>query len=51
MKVISSIFMPKKKYLLFATNKKAELIEKFEKMIPEEYRKRWNIETGYRNWI
>ena len=38
----------KKKYLLFATNKKAESIEKFEKMIPEEYRKRWNIETGYR---
>jgi hypothetical protein len=29
----------KKKYLLFATNKKAESIEKFEKMIPEEYRK------------
>ena len=23
-------------------------IEKFEKSIPEEYRKRWNIETGYR---
>jgi hypothetical protein len=38
----------KKKYLLFATNKKAESIEKFEKTIPEEYRKRWNIETGYR---
>jgi hypothetical protein len=38
----------KKKYFLFATNKKAESIEKFEKMIPEEYRKRWNIETGYR---
>ena len=38
----------KKKYLLFAKNKKAESIEKFEKTIPEEYRKRWNIETGYR---
>jgi len=38
----------KKKYLLFATNKKVESIEKFEKMIPEEYGKRWNIETGYR---
>ncbi len=35
-------------FLLSATNKKAESIEKFEKMIPEEYRKRWNIETGYR---
>lgn len=38
----------KEKYILFATNKKEESIEKFEKTIPEEYRKRWNIETGYR---
>ena len=38
----------REKYILFATNKKAESIEKFEKTIPEEYRKRWNIETGYR---
>jgi uncharacterized protein (DUF1810 family) len=38
----------KKRFLLFATNKEAESIEKFEKTIPEEYRKRWNIETGYR---
>ena len=38
----------REKYILFATNKKPESIEKFEKTIPEEYRKRWNIETGYR---
>jgi hypothetical protein len=38
----------KERYILFATNKKAESTEKFEKTIPEEYRKRWNIETGYR---
>jgi len=38
----------KKRFLLFATNKEAESIEKFEKIIPDEYRKRWNIETGYR---
>jgi len=38
----------KERYILFATNKEAESIEKFEKTIPEEYRKRWNIETGYR---
>ena len=38
----------REKYILFATNQKAESIEKFEKTIPEEYRKRWNIETGYR---
>ena len=38
----------KEKYILFATNKEAESTEKFEKTIPEEYRKRWNIETGYR---
>jgi hypothetical protein len=37
-----------KKYILFATNKETESVEKFEKIIPEEYRKRWNIETGYR---
>ena len=37
-----------KGYILFATNKDVESIEKFEKSIPEEYRKRWNIETGYR---
>jgi len=38
----------KERYILFATNKEAESTEKFEKTIPEEYRKRWNIETGYR---
>lgn len=37
-----------KGYILFATNKDVKSIEKFEKTIPEEYRKRWNIETGYR---
>ena len=37
-----------KGYILFATNKDVKSIEKFEKSIPEEYRKRWNIETGYR---
>ena len=38
----------KKDYILFATNKEVESIEEFEKSIPEEYKKRWNIETGYR---
>jgi len=38
----------KKEYILFATNKDVKSIEKFEKSIPKEYRKRWNIETGYR---
>ncbi len=38
----------RERYILFATNKEAESTEKFEKTIPEEYRKRWNIETGYR---
>jgi hypothetical protein len=38
----------KKEYILFSTNKDVESIEEFEKSIPEEYRKRWNIETGYR---
>ena len=37
-----------KEYILFATNKKVGLIDTFTKQIPEEYRKRWNIETGYR---
>lgn len=38
----------KKEYILFATNKDLKSIEEFEKSIPEEYKKRWNIETGYR---
>ena len=37
-----------KVYILFATNKDLKSIEEFEKSIPEEYQKRWNIETGYR---
>jgi len=38
----------KKDYILFATNKDVKSIEDFERSIPGEYRKRWNIETGYR---
>jgi len=38
----------KKEYILFATNKDVKSTEEFEKSIPEEYKKRWNIETGYR---
>jgi hypothetical protein len=38
----------KKEYILFATNKDMKSIKEFEKSIPEEYKKRWNIETGYR---
>jgi hypothetical protein len=38
----------KKEYILFATNKDVKSIEYFEKSIPKEYKKRWNIETGYR---
>ena len=38
----------KKEYILFATNKDVKSIEEFEKSIPEEYKKRWNIKTGYR---
>jgi hypothetical protein len=34
---------------LFATNVEFTSAEKFIKMVPEEYRKRWNIETGYRS--
>jgi hypothetical protein len=37
-----------KGYILFATNKKVDSIDTFVKKIPQEYRKRWNIETGYR---
>lgn len=35
-------------YHLFATNLKVNNESDFLKKIPEEYRKRWNIETGYR---
>jgi hypothetical protein len=45
---IVAMWDQKKGYILFATNKKMGLIDTFVKQIPEEYRKRWNIETGYR---
>lgn len=35
-------------YFLFATNVGVNSSSEFIKKIPEEYRKRWNIETGYR---
>ena len=35
-------------YFLFATNLVVNSTSEFIKKIPEEYRKRWNIETGYR---
>ena len=35
-------------YHLFATNLAVNIESDFIKKIPEEYRKRWNIETGYR---
>ena len=35
-------------YFLFATNIETNSTSEFIKRIPEEYRKRWNIETGYR---
>jgi hypothetical protein len=35
-------------YHLFATNLPIDDASDFVKKIPEEYRKRWNIETGYR---
>ena len=35
-------------YHLFATNLPVNNASYFIKKIPEEYRKRWNIETGYR---
>jgi len=37
-----------KKFFVFATNIKFDSVKKFTKKIPKEYRKRWNIETGYR---
>ena len=45
---IVAIWDQEKGYILFATNRKMGSIEAFIKQIPEEYRKRWNIETGYR---
>ena len=37
-----------REFHLFATNLKFGSIHEFIATIPEEYRKRWNIETGYR---
>ena len=37
-----------KECILFATNKEVGLLDTLVKKIPEEYRKRWNLETGYR---
>ena len=37
-----------KKFFVFATNIKFDSVKEFTKKIPKEYRKRWNIETGYR---
>jgi hypothetical protein len=45
---IIAIWDQEKGYSLFAKNKKMSSIDTFLKEIPEEYRKRWNIETGYR---
>jgi len=33
---------------LFATSINFESLEEFVKRVPEEYKRRWNIETGYR---
>ena len=37
-----------REFYLFATNLKFRSIHEFIAIVPEEYRKRWNIETGYR---
>jgi hypothetical protein len=37
-----------KKFFVFATSIKFDSVKEFTKNIPKEYRKRWNIETGYR---
>ena len=37
-----------REFHLFATNLKVGSVDKFIAMVPDEYRKRWNIETGYR---
>lgn len=42
------IWTKKKVYLMFATTKEVDPIDAFIKQIPEEYRKRWNIETWYK---
>ena len=35
-------------YHLFATNKNVTSVSELIELVPKEYRKRWNIETGYR---
>ncbi len=47
---LRTLFMDKgnNEYHLFATNLPVNNVSDFVKKIPEEYRKRWNIETGYR---
>ena len=37
-----------RKFFLFATSINFGSVEKFIKRVSEEYKKRWNIETGYR---
>ena len=37
-----------KKFFVFATNIKFNSVKEFTEKVPKEYRKRWNIETGYR---
>ena len=37
-----------REFYLFATNLKFGSIHEFIAIVPEEYKKRWNIETGYR---
>jgi hypothetical protein len=53
--IINPNFDPKEKkdkgnheFYLFATNIAVDIASDIWKKIPEEYRKRWNIETGYR---
>ncbi len=38
----------KNEFLLFATSINFGSVEEFVKRVPEEYKRRWNIETGYR---
>lgn len=45
---IVAMYGKEKGYVLFATNKKVLSSGEFIKNVPEEYKKRWNIETGYR---
>ncbi|HJH29605.1 MAG TPA: hypothetical protein C5S51_07930 [Methanosarcinaceae archaeon] len=55
MAVVNPEYDPMKKtdkrnreFYLFATNLKLGSIHEFIAIVPEEYRKIWNIETGYR---